>query len=71
MYEGYVALFVCFLTRASHKKLVMEASTKAIIAALQRLIARCGRPSDIYSDCGKNYVGANRELRDLMKFVTA
>jgi hypothetical protein len=49
----------------------MEASTKAFIAGLHRFIARRGRPSDIYSDCGTNVTGADRELRDFIKFVTA
>jgi hypothetical protein len=71
MYKGYVALFVCFVTREIHLELVMEASTKAFIAALQLFIARRGRPSDIYSDCGTNFIGAVRELRDFMKFMTA
>lgn len=61
----YMCLFVCCVTRAVHLELVSSLSTEAFIASLRRFIARRGRPSDIYSDCGTNFVGANRELREL------
>jgi len=65
----YVALFVCFSTRAIHLELVSDLSTKAFLAALKRFIARRGKPQEISSDCGTNFVGANRELKDLHRQV--
>ncbi len=60
--KAYICLFVCFATRALHLELVGSLSTEAFLWALQRFIARRGRCSDIYSDCGSNFVGANKEL---------
>ncbi|XP_076176654.1 uncharacterized protein LOC143151439 [Ptiloglossa arizonensis] len=63
--KPYVAVFVCFATKAVHLELVGDLTTSAFLAALKRFFARRGRSSDIYSDNAKNFVGANRELRDV------
>ena len=67
--KAYVCLFVCFVTRAIHIELVSELSTPAFIAALRRFIARRGKPKDIYSDNGKNFVGANAIFDEFKKFI--
>jgi hypothetical protein len=63
--KAYIALFVCFATRAIHIELVSSLSTAACIAALRRFIARRRTPSTIYSDNGTNFVGARNELQAL------
>ncbi|GBL82892.1 hypothetical protein AVEN_19938-1, partial [Araneus ventricosus] len=50
-----------------HLEIVNSCSTDAFIGALKRFIARRGKPSDIYSDNGTNFVGANNELRKILK----
>ncbi|XP_045477885.1 uncharacterized protein LOC123683032 [Harmonia axyridis] len=65
--KAYVCLFVCFATKALHLELATDLSTETFLSALQRLIARRGRISHLYSDCGTNFVGANREIINLMK----
>ena len=65
--KAWVSLFVCFATRAIHLELVSGLSTEAFLAALRRFIARRGLSSDIYSDCGSNFVGASNELKKLFK----
>lgn len=50
-----------------HLELVTQASKNAFVTTLQRSVARCGNPKDIYSDCDTNLVGANLELRYFMK----
>jgi len=63
--KAYLALFVCFSTRAFHLELVSSLTTDAFLAALKRFVSRRGLPSHIHSDCGTNFVGADRELRSL------
>ncbi|XP_055632004.1 uncharacterized protein LOC129771904 [Toxorhynchites rutilus septentrionalis] len=41
-YKAYVALFVCFATKAIHMELVGDLTADAFIAALQRFVARRG-----------------------------
>lgn len=65
--KSYIALFVCFATKAVHLELAADLSAETYLSVLKRFIARRGRPSDIYSDNGLNFVGANHELNDLHK----
>lgn len=60
--KGYICLFICFLTRAVHLELVTSLSANDYILALKRFISRRGKPTAIYSDNGKNFVGAAKEL---------
>jgi len=52
--------------KAVHLEVVSDLSTDAFLAAFDRFIARRGLPSDIYSDCGTNFMGANKQLRSLI-----
>ena len=65
--KAYLALFVCFVTRAFHLELVSSLSTDAFLAALKRFVSRRGLPTHIHSDCGTNFVGANKELLRLLR----
>lgn len=65
-YKAYMALFVCFATKAVHIETVTELSTEAFLAAFDRFIARRGSPTDVYTDCGTNFVGAERQLQTLL-----
>ncbi|GFU25276.1 integrase catalytic domain-containing protein [Trichonephila clavipes] len=56
-------------TRAIHLELVTDLSADAFIAALKRFISRRGKCSDIYSDCGSNFVGAKCKLMEFEKLA--
>lgn len=60
-------LFTCLTTRAVHLELASSLSADSAILALRRLIARRGRPADMYSDRGTNFVGAHAELRAALR----
>lgn len=57
-------LFTCLTTRAIHLELADSLTSSAVIMAIQRLSARRGCPSLMYSDNGTNFRGACRELKD-------
>ncbi|KAJ0173857.1 hypothetical protein K1T71_011006 [Dendrolimus kikuchii] len=65
--KGYICLFVCFTTRAVHLELVTSLSSASYLLALKRFISRRGKPIEIISDNGKNFVGAERELASFLK----
>lgn len=70
-YKGYVSLFVCLSTKAIHLELVTDLTSGCFISALKRFISRRGKPSQIMSDNGTNFVGSRNELRDLGNFLKA
>ena len=59
--KGYIAIFVCFVTKAVHIEVVTSLSTEAFLAALRHFIARRGKPRTICSDNGTNFQGAANE----------
>lgn len=67
--RGYIAVFVCFATKAIHLELVSDLSTPAFLAAFKRMCARRGTPKHMYSDNGTNFVGASRLLKKEYKDV--
>ncbi|GFV32104.1 integrase catalytic domain-containing protein [Trichonephila clavipes] len=68
--KGYIALFVCFVTKALHLELVSDLTSEAFIASLKRLCARRGAPKHIYCDNGTTFVGARRKLQEIFKFAS-
>lgn len=63
----FVAVFVCLVSKAVHLELVADLTTEAFVAALRRFVARRGRPAIIMCDNAKNFVGAKRELKELLR----
>ena len=68
--KAYICLFVCLAVKAVHLELVSDLTTEAFIATLRRFTAQRGHPQLIWSDHGTNFVGANRELRELNVFLS-
>ncbi|XP_059222665.1 uncharacterized protein LOC131996772 [Stomoxys calcitrans] len=61
--KGYICIFVCFATKAVHLEATSDLSSQSFLAAFSRFIGRRGCPSCIYSDNGKNFVGASDILK--------
>ena len=68
--KGYLAVFVCLATKATHLEAVSSKSTPAFVATLKRFISRRNVPSHIYSDNGSNFIGARNELKELFDFLS-
>lgn len=66
-YKAYIAVFVCFATKATHLEIVTDLTTDAFIGALKRFIARRGFCKLLSCDNATNFVGARRELAELRK----
>ena len=64
-FKGYVAVFVCMVTRAMHLEVVSDCTTQGFLAAFRRFVARRGLCRVIYSDNATNFQGADAELRRL------
>ncbi len=67
--KAYVCLFVAMSVKAVHLEAVSDLSSSAFIACLRRFISRRGKPHSIWSDHGTNFVGASRELKELVEFL--
>ena len=67
--KAYICVFVSLTVKAVHLKLVSDLTTEAFIACLRRFIAHRGKPSTIWSDHGTNFVGANGEKKEFVKFL--
>lgn len=62
--KAYIALFICFSTKAIHLELVSNLTSETFIAALNRFIARRGKPTNIHCDNGSTFKGAQRQLSE-------
>ncbi|XP_061729961.1 uncharacterized protein LOC133534733 [Cydia pomonella] len=65
----FLCIFVCLSTKAVHLEVVSQLSVEAFVAALTRFVSRRGLPNLLRSDCGTNYTGTNKYLKELYSFL--
>ena len=65
--KRYGVIFTCLTLRAIHIEVANSLDTESFINALRRFIARRGRPEEMRSDNGGNFVKGERELREEIK----
>ncbi|XP_041971483.1 uncharacterized protein LOC121727618 isoform X1 [Aricia agestis] len=65
--KSWICVFVCLAVKAVHVELVTDLSKDGFLAALQRFVARRGKPISIYSDNGTNFTAASRDLARFLK----
>ena len=58
--KAYIALFICFSTKAIHLELVGDLTSDSFLGCMKRFIARRGNVAEIFSDNGTNFTGAER-----------
>ena len=61
--KRYICVFTCLTMRAVHLEVSHSLDTSSFLQALNRFIGRRSKPSEIWSDNGSNFIGADRELR--------
>ena len=62
MSKWYVCVFVCFTTKAIHLEAVSDMTTKCFMAAFNRFVGHRGYPAQVFSDNGRNFVGAAKAI---------
>jgi Integrase zinc binding domain len=67
--KAWMCLFTCAVTRALHLELVKSMSTPCFLLALNRFISRRGLCQTIYSDNGRTFQRAAKELSNRWKKI--
>ncbi|XP_065093725.1 uncharacterized protein LOC135714319 [Ochlerotatus camptorhynchus] len=67
--KAYVAVFVCFATKAVHIELVSDLTTAAFLATLRRVVARRGRIAELHSDNATTFKGASHALNRIYRML--
>ncbi|KMQ89843.1 hypothetical protein RF55_10471 [Lasius niger] len=70
-YKAFLAVFVCFSSRAVHFEIVSDYSADAFLTAFRRFTARRRMCQAVYSDCGTNFVGADTRLKALFRAASS
>lgn len=63
--KSYIAVFICFATKAVHMEVVSDLTAKAFLASLKRFLARRGLCTKLFCDNATNFVGTRRELEEM------
>ncbi|GFY20233.1 integrase catalytic domain-containing protein [Trichonephila clavipes] len=69
LHKIYICVFVCFVSKAIHIEIVSDLTSDAFISTLKRFFSRRGKCAKLYSDNGKTFVGANKELKRFLKLI--
>ncbi|XP_073961651.1 uncharacterized protein [Choristoneura fumiferana] len=62
--KSYIAIFICMVTKAIHLELVGDLTSEAFIGAFRRFVSRRGRCANLWSDQGRNFIGASKALAE-------
>ena len=65
--KRYGCVFTCLTIRAIHIEITETLNTDSFINALRRFMARRGNPSLIRTDNGRNFVGSEKELKEMIQ----
>uniref|UniRef100_A0A5S6Q742 Integrase catalytic domain-containing protein n=1 Tax=Trichuris muris TaxID=70415 RepID=A0A5S6Q742_TRIMR len=60
--KRYGIIFICLTIRAVCLDIAQSLSTEDFLLVLRRFVSLYGMPESVYSDNGRNFVGAAREL---------
>ena len=63
VHKRYAVLFTCMSCRAVHIEVAFSLTTDSFINAYRRFVSIRGKVNVLRSDCGTNFIGAEREIR--------
>ena len=64
--KRWLCLFTCLSSRAVHLEMAYDLATDSFLKCFVRMTSRRGYPLTIVSDRGTNFIGAKRQLRELV-----
>ena len=64
--KHYLCLFLCLQTHCCHLEMATSPETDTFLSTFVRMTARRGWPTKMLSDNGSNFVGAKKEIRELV-----
>lgn len=65
--KRYRCVVTCLAVRAVHIEIVQELKTDSFIEAFTRFVSRRGPPTEVYSDNGTNFKGAEAEIKTALE----
>ena len=71
MLKVYIAVFICFCTKAVHLEIVSDLTSEACLSAIRRFFSRRGKSRNVYSDNGTNFIGAKNEIMKLQTLLAS
>ncbi|XP_053617910.1 uncharacterized protein LOC128679591 [Plodia interpunctella] len=66
----YLCLFVCLRYKCVHLEAVSDLSKDAFLMTFRRFIARRGKPLEVFSDNGRNFVAAAKEIGQFLRQIS-
>ncbi|XP_033232068.1 uncharacterized protein LOC117183033 [Belonocnema kinseyi] len=70
-HKAWICIFACCASRSVHLELVSDYTAEAFIAAYIRFTSRRGLCRTLSSDEGTNFVGADRQLKEMFSEASA
>lgn len=67
--KRWIVLFTCLTTRAIHTEIAYGLDTDNCVMCLRTFMLMRGQPKVIYSDCGTNFIAAEKVLREELRNV--
>ncbi|CAH2218476.1 jg24628 [Pararge aegeria aegeria] len=67
--KSYLALFICFSTKAVHLELLSSLTADCFLGCLDRMVSRKGLCQTLYSDQGTNFIAASKHLTEVQRFL--
>lgn len=65
--KAWIVVYVCLVTRAVHLDVTTGLTVEDFLETFAKMTSRRGKCSEIWSDNGTTFVGANRELARVLK----